>query len=166
MNDLILLATLFVGYLLPNAPRPSERVQINDNRKPAGLLRSGVLSLHLEARAATWHPDADDGPGVAVQAFAERGRSPQIPGPLIRVPAGTVVDVTMRNAIAKTTLVVYGLSSRPATHSRYVSRRRVPARSCITLTSMRHTSNVQVSPACSWFSNPKTVMIRSTTSRS
>jgi FtsP/CotA-like multicopper oxidase with cupredoxin domain len=93
----------------------SERARINDNRRPAGTLRRGVLTLQLEARVATWHPDADDGPGVEVQAFAERGRAPEIPGPLVRVPAGTVVDLTVRNAIlGGGVLVVHGLSSRPS----------------------------------------------------
>ena len=127
MNDAILLAFLFVAHLLPNAPRPSERVHINDNRKPAGVLRGGVLTLNLEARAATWHPDADGGPGVEVQAFAERGRAPQIPGPLIRVPAGTLVDLTMRNAIPKTVLVVYGLSARPSGSAAGTGSVTVPA---------------------------------------
>ncbi len=113
MNDSILLAFLFFTQLLPNASRPSERVHINDNRKAAGVLKNGVLALHLETRVATWHPDADNDPGVQVQAFAEVGRPAEIPGPLIRVPAGTVVDLSLRNAIPKTLLVVHGLSSRP-----------------------------------------------------
>jgi FtsP/CotA-like multicopper oxidase with cupredoxin domain len=112
MKDSMLLALASTAYLLACAPRSGERVLINDNRNPAGTLRNGVLTLHLEARVATWHPDADDDPGVDVQAFAESGRQPQIPGPLIRVPAGTVVDLTMRNGASNTTLVVHGLSSR------------------------------------------------------
>ena len=127
MKGSILLALLFVAYLLPNATRPSERVHINDNRKPAGVLTSGVLTLHLEARTATWHPDADDGPGVEVQAFADRGRPPQIPGPLIRVPAGTVVDLSMRNEVPKTVLVLYGLSSRPSDSAAGTGSVTVPA---------------------------------------
>src|SRR5512132_2877581 len=112
MKESMLLALVSTAYLSAFAPRPSERVVINDNRAPAGTLRKGVLTLRLEARVATWHPDADDDPGVDVQAFAESGHAPQIPGPLIRVPVGTTVDLTMRNAVSKTTLVVHGLSSR------------------------------------------------------
>ena len=90
-----------------------ERVHINDNRKPAGVLKGGVLALNIESRIATWHPDADDGPGVDVQAFAEKGRAAEIPGPLIRVPAGTTVEVTIGNEVPNTTLEVRGLFSRP-----------------------------------------------------
>ena len=108
-----LLALLWSFYLGPGVPLLADlRVHINDNRKPAGVLREGVLTLNLRARVATWHPDGDDDPGVNVQAFAERGRAPEIPGPLIRVPAGTVVEATLENAVPNTTLVVHGLSSR------------------------------------------------------
>jgi FtsP/CotA-like multicopper oxidase with cupredoxin domain len=112
MKDSMLFALVSIAYLSACAPRPSQRVLINDNRSPAGILRNGALALNLEARVATWHPDAEDDPGVDVQAFAESGHAPQIPGPLIRVPAGTTVDLTMRNAVSNTTLVVHGLSSR------------------------------------------------------
>ena len=46
--------------------------------------------------------------------FAEVGRQPQNPGPLIRVPAGTRIRVSVRNALGDSTLVVYGLSTRPS----------------------------------------------------
>ncbi|MEP6508643.1 MAG: multicopper oxidase domain-containing protein [Gemmatimonadales bacterium] len=89
-----------------------ERVHINDNRTPAGVLKMGVLTLNLDARVATWHPDADDGPGIDVQGFAEVGHTVQIPGPLIRVVAGTTVDISIKNSVNRTTLEVHGLLSR------------------------------------------------------
>jgi len=96
---------------------PAERVSINDNRRPAGQLHDGRLALRLVARVATWYPDGDDAPGAPMQAFAEEGRAPSIPGPMIRVKAGTDVAITLRNAIPGTTLVVHGLASRPLTTS-------------------------------------------------
>jgi FtsP/CotA-like multicopper oxidase with cupredoxin domain len=84
----------------------------NDNRVAAGALRRRVLTLHLEARLAMWHPDGDDAPGALVPAFAEEGRAPQIPGPLIRVPAGTDIVVSVRNVLPRDTLVVRGLNDR------------------------------------------------------
>lgn len=93
-------------------PAPAPRALANDNRTPAGTLRGGVLALRLEARLADWHPAADDAPGATIPAFAEEGRAPGIPGPLIRVPAGTTVEVTLRNALPRDTLEVHGLHDR------------------------------------------------------
>src|SRR6185295_3684757 len=86
----------------------------NDNRAAAGMLRDGVLTLHLEARDATWYPDGNDGPGLLLPMFAEVGRAAQDPGPLIRVPAGTTIQVSVRNARRDSVLVVYGLHTRPS----------------------------------------------------
>lgn len=94
-------------------PRDVERVVPNDNRVPSGVLRGGVLTLQLEARLASWHPDGDSVPGAVVPAFAEVGGAARIPGPLIRVPAGTIVQLMLRNRL-DTTLDVYGLVDRIA----------------------------------------------------
>jgi manganese oxidase len=95
-------------------PAPPERAAINDNRTPAGELNGGVLTLQLEARPAQWFPEADNGKSVLTWGFAEPGRQPQMPGPLIRVPAGTLVRLTLRNLV-DSTLVIYGLHTRPGT---------------------------------------------------
>ncbi|MGQ0642454.1 MAG: multicopper oxidase domain-containing protein [Gemmatimonadaceae bacterium] len=71
----------------------------NDNRMPAGVLREGTLDLRLEARSVSWRPDNDTANTPTVLAFAEEGRRPSIPGPLIRVPQGTEVRITVRNSI-------------------------------------------------------------------
>src|SRR6476469_3963687 len=81
------------------SPGNAVRVAINDNRRPAGRLRAGVLTLRLDARLGEWHPDGDDAPGAVVPAFAEEGGAPSIPGPLVRVPAGTVLAVSIRNSL-------------------------------------------------------------------
>ena len=104
--------------LLLGPGRPSfgpDHVQTNDNRRAAGTLRGGVLTVQLEARLGLWHPDGDSAPGAAVPAFAEEGKAPEIPGPLIRVPAGTEVLVTVRNAVLNAPLAVQGLHARPLT---------------------------------------------------
>ena len=87
------------------------RVVVNDNRQPAGRLRAGVLTLRIEARLADWHPDGEDAIGATVPAFAEQGGPARIPGPLIRVPAGTVVALSLHNALAQA-LTVRGLEDR------------------------------------------------------
>ena len=77
------------------AVRHEARVIPNDNRAPAGSLRDGVLTLHLEAREARWYPDGEGAPSIVMQFFAEAGKEPHNPGPLIRVPAGTTIRVTL-----------------------------------------------------------------------
>jgi manganese oxidase len=90
------------------------RIAVNDNRIAGGTQRGGVLTLRLVARMGMWHPDGDDAPGAPVPAFAEEGGAPRIPGPMIRVRAGTDVVVTLRNALPSATLTVHGLHSRDA----------------------------------------------------
>ncbi len=90
-----------------------ERVRANDNRRAAGTLRDGLLTVHLEARLGRWYPDGDSAPGAEVPAFAEAGKAPEIPGPLIRIPVGTEVAVSVRNAVPNATLTVHGLHARP-----------------------------------------------------
>jgi manganese oxidase len=87
------------------------RVQVNDNREPAGTLRGGTLRLHLQAREAEWYLLGDGEEAGVVAAFAEAGRAPQIPGPLIRVPVNTEVHAVIEN-LTDSTLVVHGLSAR------------------------------------------------------
>ena len=89
----------------------AERIATNENRRAAGAIRDGVLTIRLVVREGEWHPDRDSDPGIVVRAFAEEGRPLQVPGPLIRVPRGTTVHATVRNALGDTgTLVVHGLS--------------------------------------------------------
>ncbi|MGQ0714680.1 MAG: multicopper oxidase domain-containing protein [Gemmatimonadaceae bacterium] len=90
----------------------STRVIPNDNRAPAGSLRANVLTIRLVARTALWRPEGSDGPELPIYAFAEEGKSPRIPGPLIRVPVGTEIDVSIRNTLPQA-LRVFGLQDRP-----------------------------------------------------
>jgi len=78
----------------------------NDNRKPAGILRDGVLAISLDATTATWHPDGDSLPGLNVEAFAESGKAPSAPGPLIRVLQGTTIRARITNRLPGDTLTV------------------------------------------------------------
>ena len=84
-------------------------VKANDNREAAGRLRDGVLRLDLDVVWAGWRPDSDVDTAVTVRAFAERGQAPTIPGPLIRVPEGTRVVLTVRNLAGDSTVTVHGL---------------------------------------------------------
>jgi FtsP/CotA-like multicopper oxidase with cupredoxin domain len=93
--------------------RAPEAAQPNDNRTPAGRLENGVLTLALEARAVDWYPEDPAGASVPAYAFAEPGKPATIPGPLIRVPLGTEVRVTIHNTLAKP-LKLRGLFTREA----------------------------------------------------
>jgi FtsP/CotA-like multicopper oxidase with cupredoxin domain len=85
----------------------------NDNRVAAGTSRDGVLTLSLDAVRATWHPDGDSLPGIVVEAFAESGRPASAPGPLVRVPVGTELRLTVRNTLPDDTLT-FSLPARLA----------------------------------------------------
>jgi FtsP/CotA-like multicopper oxidase with cupredoxin domain len=114
----------FLALLSGAAPENSLRVVLpNDNRSPAGRLSNDTLELHLFVGMAVWHPEADNGPAIEVAAFGEEGKAPEIPGPLIRVPAGTVIAATVRNRLTDSTLRIYGLATRPeAAHDSLVIR--------------------------------------------
>ena len=99
---------------IPSAGHEVEPIVANPNRRPAGKLAGGVLTLRLEARMGRWFPERDGGPGETVQAFGEEGGALQIPGPLVRVPEGTMIRVFIRNRL-DSTLVIHGLHSRPGT---------------------------------------------------
>jgi len=109
---------LIRGPLDQAAPGPLprgaiERIQANPNIRPAGRLSGQNLTLSLEARKGRWYPMAEDGPSVETMAFAEGNGPLLIPGPLIRVPSGTDIRVSVRNRLA-VPLVIHGLTARPA----------------------------------------------------
>jgi len=89
-------------------------VRPNDNRVPGGSRRRDTVFVRLVVDRARWFPGAESGPSVVVEAFAEEGKAPQIPAPLIRVPAGTHIVATVRNALSDSTITVHGLHMRPA----------------------------------------------------
>jgi FtsP/CotA-like multicopper oxidase with cupredoxin domain len=82
----------------------------NANTRAAGSLARGVLTVTLEARRTVWFPDGDSLPGREIIAFAEGSGPPLVPGPLVRVPAGTTVELTVHNTLDRDTLV-FGLPS-------------------------------------------------------
>ena len=80
-------------------PTGLEEIVINDNRKPAGVFHKHIYYIKLEAREGYWYPDAKGGVPLKIKAFAEAGKPLQVPGPLIRVPAGTAIRISIRNGI-------------------------------------------------------------------
>lgn len=106
---------LLAGWWVLQPARLASDTQIitHDNRVAAGVLRNGVLSVALVAASGTWYPEERDGPGRTVYAFGEVGGPLLNPGPMIRVPAGTEVRMTIRNAITDAPLTIHGLHNRP-----------------------------------------------------
>ena len=98
--------------LQPSVRGTLQRIAINDNRTAAGSLNGSMLSLNLTVGKAAWFPEADDGPNVEAIAFGEAGKALSIPGPMIRVDAGTRISVTLSNPL-RDTLTVNGLYDRP-----------------------------------------------------
>jgi manganese oxidase len=102
---LLLVAALVQESVAPPPPRlPLPRpvanapiAQVNDNRQPAGTLSNGRLTLSLDIVESAFQAEGDHDPVVRALAFAETGKAPQIPGPLLRAPLGTVVHLTVRN---------------------------------------------------------------------
>ena len=116
-----LLLTAILLLAVAEAPRsPKLRttelsvVRPNDNRTSAGLRRGDTLFLRLVVNRGRWYPQADNGPSIVVETVGEEGKAPQIPAPLIRVPTGTQIVATVRNALIDSTVTVFGLQARPA----------------------------------------------------
>jgi manganese oxidase len=81
-------------------PRPvanAPLAQVNDNRHAAGVLRRDTLTVALDVVEAAFQPDGPGDPLVRILAFAEPGKRPQVPSPMIRAPLGTTVRLTLRN---------------------------------------------------------------------
>jgi FtsP/CotA-like multicopper oxidase with cupredoxin domain len=117
------LATIFFAPVLiafsAYATEQPTVIAANDNRTPAGHLRAGALELHLELRAARWYAEAPDGVYKEAYAFAEKGHSPQCPGPLVRVPQDTSLHISLHNLLPSAAKV-YGLHSYPGDANSFI----------------------------------------------
>ncbi len=103
-----MLLPLLVALIAATNP---ETISSNDMRSPAGKLSNGVFTLQLEARNGMWYPDGMNGMARPVAAFAEIGNGLQNPGPLVRVPVGTEVRISLRNSLAQP-LWIFGLGAK------------------------------------------------------
>jgi manganese oxidase len=113
----LLAIALVFAVTVPAVGQTPPGASVNDNRRPAGVLRNGTLTLHLEMRQAIWYPDENGKTHILVSAFAEEGLTPQIPGPLVRVPVGTEIFATIRNLLHHA-IYVHGLAPRPSANAK------------------------------------------------
>ncbi len=81
----------------------------NENRIAAGDASGKIVRISLVARMGLWYPDGPGTLGIPIAAFGEIGKPLQFPGPLVRVPAGTTVELSVRNALSDRTLRIHGL---------------------------------------------------------
>ena len=102
------------------ADRPPAEAVTHDNREPAGTVTGKILKVRVEAVRATWRPEGADGPVRDVYAFAVEGGAPNIPGPLIRVPAGTEIHMFVRNRLP-VPMKLHGVGPRPLAKDQFVT---------------------------------------------
>ena len=105
------LAGVLSVLALTGGVAPPPTVTFNDNTSVAGRMVGGEWVVDLEVRPASWYPLGPESAPVEVLAFAERGKDPVNPGPMIRVSVGTRVRVSLTNH-SDTTLIVRGLADR------------------------------------------------------
>lgn len=99
-------------YVLPRPAATAVRATAQPNRVAGGRWSGNTLTVSLDILESAWRPEGDREPEVPILAFAESGRSPTVPGPLLRVRRGSRVQLTLRNR-SDSTIVVTGL--RPGT---------------------------------------------------
>jgi len=101
-------------FPLPRPVANAPMARVNDNRHAAGVLSAQTLTLSLDIVEAAYQPEGEHDPVVRILAFAEPGKSPQVPGPLLRAPVGTTVHLTLRNR-SDSAIMLAGLRrDRPA----------------------------------------------------
>jgi FtsP/CotA-like multicopper oxidase with cupredoxin domain len=120
-SGILLLAPALLMPVLVSAGQqpPLPMISANDNRTPAGTLKDGILNLRLELRQARWYAEAPEGVYEDGYAFAEQDHPAQSPGPLIRVPQGTRVHVSIRNFLPLAAKL-YGLHPYPRDSDEFV----------------------------------------------
>jgi len=92
-------------------PKPAPGVAsatVHQNRVSAGRLSGGTLRVELDVLESAWKPEGNADPEVPILAFAERGKTPLVPGPLQRVPQGTPIVLSVRNR-SDSAVVIGGL---------------------------------------------------------
>jgi|CXWL01.1.fsa_nt_gi FtsP/CotA-like multicopper oxidase with cupredoxin domain len=110
---MVLQAQLIATLPRTPLPKPAPGVahaMVHQNSASAGRLVGKTLTLEVDIVEAGWKPEGATDPEVPILAFAERGKTPSVPGPLVRVPLGTTMILTLRN-LTDSALVIGGLRS-------------------------------------------------------
>ncbi|MDB4891347.1 MAG: multicopper oxidase type 2 [Gemmatimonadetes bacterium] len=120
----VMVAALVVsGDAIPIA-RPSHRsappsplAQFEDFRRAAGTLVGDTLKASFSIREVRWRPEGRTGADLSAFAFVENGQAAKVPGPLLRAPAGTLIQVALHNTLG-VQLMVFGLQDHAARRGR------------------------------------------------
>ncbi|HXD47840.1 MAG TPA: multicopper oxidase domain-containing protein [Gemmatimonadaceae bacterium] len=88
-----------VAAAVPASTTPAVRPNANTAR--AGVLKSGVLTVRLDATQSRWWLNGPKRSPMTIAAFAESGREPLMPGPLIRAREGTELRLTIHNSLGR-----------------------------------------------------------------
>lgn len=120
-SGLLLLAPALFAPVFSSAAQqgPLPPIVANDNRKPAGTFKDGMLNLRLDLRPARWYAESVDGVYKDVYAFAEEGKPPQSPGPLLRVPQGMRIHASIHNLLPLAAKI-HGLHAHPGHGDKFV----------------------------------------------
>jgi FtsP/CotA-like multicopper oxidase with cupredoxin domain len=86
-------------------------ITANNNTRPAGTVLNGTLTLNLRASVGQWRPEGEDGPALPVEALGEIGSPLSVPAPMIRVRAGTRIELSIHNELLSP-LRIHGLCAR------------------------------------------------------
>lgn len=118
LPHVLVFAGLAVSNLLTAAAPPSNRsvpplAQFEDFRRAAGTRSADTLKASFSIQEVRWRPEGPTGAELPAFAFVEDGRPAKVPGPLLRAPVGTLVQVTLRNTLG-VGLVVFGLQDHAA----------------------------------------------------
>jgi FtsP/CotA-like multicopper oxidase with cupredoxin domain len=102
-HSVVALVGIVGSVIIPGRPSPSSApaplVQANPNITRAGVLHDGVLAVTLEAKQSAFLIDGPHRRPMTIAAFAEPGKAPLMPGPLIRAPRGTRIHFSIRNSL-------------------------------------------------------------------
>jgi len=125
-------------------------ISANDNRARAGKLENGVLTLHLVMAQGTWYPEAEGRePSLQMPVFGEEGGPLTNPGPLIWVPEGTELHISVRNLYHKP-LFVHGLGEvRQRTRSDWTRERFTSSASTVVQRELTSTGRICKINRCS-----------------
>lgn len=96
----LLLAAVLLASTGAGHSRAVPALRPNPNTERAGTVHGGILTVSLEAKETDWHMDGARRPAVTVAAFAEAGKTPVMPGPLVRAVQGTDIRISVRNSLA------------------------------------------------------------------